>query len=143
MPVFRPSKTDIKFNTADYALYSSAWVMLTEGIIRQYKIGFADCRLMCGIEALMRLYGHRLNGEGITAVDIARMTAFHRKRVTRMMLKLTEAGMIQYTELMVGTHHIRYYRFTRRGKEVVNKLCDTEKVNEQIVSHLYNTKLLR
>ena len=85
--MFKPNKTDNQFIQPDYALYSSAWIMLTEGITRQYKIGFADCRLICGIEALIRLYGHRLSGRGITAVDIARITSFHRKRVTRMLIK--------------------------------------------------------
>ena len=143
MAVFRPDKTDFQFIQPDYALYSSAWIMLTEGITRQYKIGFADCRLICGIEALIRLYGHRLNGKGISAADIARITLFHRNRVTRMMLRLSEANLIQYTEEINGIHIIRYYKFTKRGKEVVNKLCDTDKVNEQIVSHLYNKRLLR
>jgi predicted transcriptional regulator len=140
---YKPNKTDLKFDKVDYSLFASAWIILVKPLLSQYKVTLSDCRLMCGIEALIRLYGHRLNGEGVTAADIGRITSFHRNKVTRMLLRLHDAGLIQYTELMDGIHHIRYYKFTKRGKEVVNKLCDTDKVNEAIISHLYNKRLLR
>jgi DNA-binding PadR family transcriptional regulator len=59
------------------------------------------------------------------------------------MLRLADVGLIEYTEEINGKSIIRYYKPTRRGQELINKLTDTERVNEQIVSHLYNTKLLR
>jgi hypothetical protein len=117
--------------------------MLVNGVKEAYKVTLSDCRVLCSLQALMSLYGHRLNGKGISAADIGRITLFNRKRITPIMMHLVDIGLIQYTEDINGIHHIRYYRPTKRGQELINKLCDTEKVNEQIVSHLYKTKLLK
>jgi DNA-binding MarR family transcriptional regulator len=124
-------------------MFAASWMMLVKPLLSQYKTTLTECRLICGLEALIRLYSHRLNGRGITAIDIARLTSFHRNRVTYILMRLIDKNIIQYTEVIEGSRHIRYYKFTKRGKEVVNKLCDTDKVNEAIVSHLYNKRLLR
>ena len=117
--------------------------MLVDSIKKQYKVTLSECRVLCSLEALIRLYGFRLNGKGITASDISRITLFNQKHITIIMLRLMDHGFVQCTEEVLGKRIVRYYLFTKRGKEVVNKLTDTEKVNEQIVSHLYRTKLLR
>ena len=131
MPKPSPHKTDLTFTDKSYALFASCWIMLANGIMSQYKITLSDCRALCSLEALMLLFGPRLNGKGISAADIGRISLFDRRKITRMLLRLSEAGLIQYTEEINGIHIIRYYKFTKRGKEVVNKLCDTDKVNEQ------------
>jgi DNA-binding MarR family transcriptional regulator len=143
LPKPSPHKTDLKFDGIDYAMYSTCWIKLIDTIKKTYKVTLTQCRVLCSVRALMSLYGFRLNGEGITASDISRITLFNNKNVTKMMLKLAEQGLIQYTEEVNGKRIIRYYKPTRRGQGLINKLTDTEKVNEQIVSHLYRTKLLK
>jgi hypothetical protein len=138
-----PNKTDHKFDGIDFAMYSTCWIMLVDSVKKTYKVTLSDCRVLCSVRALTSLYGFRLNGRGITARDIGRITLFNRKRITPIMLRLADVGLIEYTEEINGKSIIRYYKPTRRGQELINKLCDTDRVNEQIVSHLYRTRLLR
>lgn len=139
-----PQKTDIDFNSLEYSLYIGAWLSLAKPIRDDYKISFMDMRILCSIDGLVRLYGWRLQGIGITPKQMQHLTGFTIDGINYRLKKLAELNYITCDEERGPKRVIKRYKLTKKGKEIVNKLSgDREKVHERIIDHLYQKKLLK
>ena len=139
-----PQRTVIDFNSLEYSLYIGAWLSLAKPIRDDYKISFMDMRILCGLDGLVRLYGWRLQGIGITPKQIQHLTGFTIDGINYRLKRLGELNYLTCDEERGPKRVIKRYKLTKKGKEIVNKLSgDREKVHERIIDHLYQKNLLK
>lgn len=139
-----PQRTDLDFNSLEYSLYIGAWLSLAKPVRDDYNIKFTEMRILCAIDGLVRLYGWRLQGIGITPKQIQHLTGFTIDGINYRLKRLAELYYLTCYEERGPRRVIKRYKLTKKGKEIVNKLSgDREKVHERIVDFLYQKKLLK
>lgn len=139
-----PQRTDIDFNSLEYSLYIGAWLSLAKPVRDDYNIKFTEMRILCAIDGLVRLYGWRLQGIGITPKQTQHLTGFTIDGINYHLKRLAELNYLTCDEERGPKRVIKRYKLTKKGKEIVNKLSgDREKVHERIIDHLYQKKLLK
>jgi DNA-binding MarR family transcriptional regulator len=139
-----PQRTDLDFNSLEYSLYIGAWLSLAKPIRDNYKISFMEMRILCALDGLVRLYGWRLQGIGITPKQIKNLTGFTIDGIAYRLNRLFGLNYITCEEERGQKRLIKRYKLTKKGKEIVNKLSgDRDKVHERIIDFLYQKKLLK
>jgi len=138
-----PNRSDYKFDTIDYSILIGGYIAIVAPILKEYHLSFSDLRIMAAIEALTHIFGWRLNGQGISAFQINKYTGFQHQKVRGIVTSLRDRGRITEDVIVQGKRTIYRYKLSKEGKMIVNKLCQTDKVHERIVDHLYKTRLLK
>ena len=138
-----PQKTDYKFNEVNFALYLGCYVAIVKPFLDEYKMNFTDIRILGAISASKALFGWRAVNHGITLTQLHRMTGIHGSRIKYLLPALIEKRLVREEITVEGKRRIYRYELTHTGKVIVNKITDTEKVNERIVEHLYSSRLLK
>ena len=139
-----PQRTEIDFNSLEYSLYIGAWLSLAKPIRDDYKISFMEMRILAALDGLVRLYGWRLQGAGITPKQIRNLTGFTIDGINYRLNRLVGVNYLTCDEERGPKRVIRRYKLTKKGKEIVNKLSgDRDKVHERIIDFLYQKKLLK
>jgi hypothetical protein len=117
-------------------------MQLAKPLRERYHINFMEMRILCAIDGLVKLYGWRLNGIGISENQIRLTTGFSLIGVKNRLRKLAGLNYLSHTEEGVK-RIIRRYKITKRGKEIVNDLsADREQLHQRMVDFLYRKKLL-
>lgn len=98
---------------------------------------------MGAISAIKALFGWRSVNIGITITQIHRATGFAPSRIKYLLPALIEKGLVKEDITIEGKRRTYRYELTRTGKIAINQIIDREKVNERIVSYLYERKLLK
>ena len=138
-----PQKTDYTFSHIDYSLFLAAYIAVVTPLIKDEKLTFGDIRILAAVDSLMSLYDWRLNPEGASKLQVEKITSFARRKVSRVLDRLTNRGLLDCIVVIEGKRKIYRYKLTKTGKTIVNKVTKLDKVHERIIEHLYKTRLLK
>lgn len=138
-----PQRTDYSFSHIDYSLFLAAYIAVVTPLIKDEKLTFGDVRILAAVDALTSLYDWRLNPEGVSRLQVEKITSFARPKVHRVLSRLTDRGLLDCIVVTEGKRKIYRYKLTKTGKTIVNKVTMLDKVHERIIEHLYNSRLLR
>lgn len=138
-----PQRTDYDFSQVNYSLFLAAYIAVVTPLIKDEKLTFGDIRILAAVDSLMSLYDWRLNGLGVTAMQVQKMSSFADRKVKRVLARLTDRGLLSCDYKMEGKRKIYRYKLTKTGKTIVNKVTMLDKVHERIIEHLYKTRLLK
>jgi len=138
-----PQKTDYDFSQANYSLFLAAYIAVVTPLIKDEKLTFGDVRILAAVDVLTSLYDWRLNGRGVTALQVKKMSSFADRKVKRVLLRLVDRGLLSCDHKTEGKRTAYRYKLTKTGKTVVNKVTMLDKVHERIIDHLYRVKLLK
>ena len=138
-----PQKTDYDFSQPSYPLFLAAYIAIVEPLIREDKLTFGDIRILAAVDALTMVFDWRLNGRGVTALQVKKISSFADRKVRRLLSRLTERGLLSCDDRVEGKRKAFRYKLTKQGKTIINKITMPEKVHERIIEHLYNTRLIK
>jgi len=138
-----PQKTDYDFSQANYSLFLAAYIAVVTPLIKDEKLTFGDVRILAAVDVLTSLYDWRLNGRGVTALQVKKMSSFADRKVKRVLLRLVDRGLLSCDHKTEGKRTAYRYKLTKTGKTIVNKVTMLDKVHERIIDHLYRVKLLK
>lgn len=119
------------------------YISIALPLTKEYNVTLTELRVAAAIEGLRHIYGWRLGNDDISLNQIARFTAFTYRRTKWVLSNMTAKGIVSEERIAQGKRTLYRYRLTKTGKTMVNKLCQTDKVHERIVDHLYKTRLLK
>ena len=141
-----PQKTQLKFTSIDYSIYSGVWLHLYKQIKKkypQYKFSTSQVRVLCAINSLRDLYRRVNTSLGHTTTQVQRLTSLTMERCAWTLAKLTADGLLT-EELECGPKRtIRRYKLTRAGQTIVDQMVDMDIVHERIIDILYGRRLLK
>lgn len=141
-----PQKTQLKFSSIDYSIYSGVWLHLYKQVKKkypQYKFSTSQVRVLCAINSLRDLYRRVNTSMGHTATQVFRLTSLPQRLCTWALAKLTADGLLT-EELECGPKRtIRRYKLTKAGQAIVDQMVDMDIVHERIIDILYERRLLK
>ena len=141
-----PQKTQLKFTSIDYSIYSGVWLHLYKQIKKaypQYKFSTSQVRVLCAVNSLRDLYRRVNTSLGHTTTQVQRLTSLTMERCAWTLAKLTADGLLT-EELECGPKRtIRRYKLTRAGQAIVDQMVDMDIVHERIIDILYGRRLLK
>jgi len=141
-----PQKTQLKFTSIDYSIYSGVWLHLYKQIKKaypQYKFSTSQVRVLCAVNSLRDLYRRVNTSLGHTTTQVQRLTSLTMERCAWTLAKLTADGLLT-EELECGPKRtIRRYKLTRAGQTIVDQMVDMDIVHERIIDILYGRRLLK
>ena len=141
-----PQKTQLKFTSIDYSIYSGVWLHLYKQIKKkypQYKFSTSQVRVLCAVNSLRDLYRRVNTSLGHTTTQVQRLTSLTMERCAWTLAKLTADGLLT-EELECGPKRtIRRYKLTRKGQAIVDQMVDMDIVHERIIDILYGRRLLK
>lgn len=139
-----PQKTDYHFNSEDnYALFMGCYVALIDPICKQYKLSPMELRILSTLSAIKQLLGWRSVGIGITPTQVGRMSGVTNDRAKYLLQRLRNSKLVNEEVTVQGKRRIYRYELTKVGKEIVNKITRPDKVNERILQHLLDKRLIK
>ena len=141
-----PQKTQLKFTSIDYSIYSGVWLHLYKQVKKaypQYKFSTTQIRVLCAVNSLRDLYRRVNTSLGHTPTQVQRLTSLTHERCTWALAKLTADGLLT-EELECGPKRtIRRYKLTKAGQRIVDEMVDMDIVHERIIDILYGRRLLK
>ena len=138
-----PQRSDYVFSQTDYAMYVGSYIAIVEQLIKEEHLTFADVRILAAIKALTNFYDWRLNPEGVSELQVKKLTSFREDTVKKRLTALAERGLVQRTVIVEGKRKIYRHLLTKQGKTIANSITEADRVHEKIIAHMYKVKLLK